>query len=54
MVQLEEEKYDINYVVSSKDSEVWHLKGIISIVSQCRRIQINEMSIAVNDLRGKL
>jgi len=35
MVQLEEEKYDINYVVSSKDSE------------------INEMSIAVNDLRGK-
>jgi LysM repeat protein len=35
MVQLEEEKYDINCVVSNKDSE------------------INEMSIAVNDLRGK-
>jgi len=35
MVQLEEEKYEINCVVSNKDSE------------------INEMSIAVNDLRGK-
>jgi len=35
MVKLEEEKYEINYVVSQKDSE------------------INEMSIAVNDLRGK-
>lgn len=35
MVKLEEEKYDINFVVSGKDSE------------------INEMSIAVNDLRGK-
>jgi hypothetical protein len=35
MVKLEEEKYDINYMVSSKDSE------------------INELSIAVNDLRGK-
>lgn len=35
MVQLEEEKYDINYQVSQKDSE------------------INELTIAVNDLRGK-
>jgi len=35
MVKLEEEKYDINYVVSQKDSE------------------INELSISVNDLRGK-
>jgi len=35
MVKLEEEKFDINFVVSQKDSE------------------INEMSIAVNDLRGK-
>lgn len=35
MVKLEEEKYDINYHVSSKDSD------------------INELSIAVNDLRGK-
>jgi len=35
MVKLEEEKYDINYNVSSKDSD------------------INELSIAVNDLRGK-
>lgn len=35
MVKLEEEKYDINYQVSTKDSE------------------INELSIAVNDLRGK-
>jgi len=35
MVQLEEEKYDINVLVSEKDS------------------QINELTIAVNDLRGK-
>jgi len=35
MIKLEEEKYDINFVVSQKDSE------------------INELSIAVNDLRGK-
>jgi hypothetical protein len=35
MVQLEEEKYDINYQVSQKDAE------------------INELTIAVNDLRGK-
>jgi hypothetical protein len=35
MVKLEEEKFDINYVVSTKDAD------------------INEMSIAVNDLRGK-
>jgi len=35
MVQLEDEKYEINYVVSQKDGE------------------INEMSISVNDLRGK-
>ena len=35
MVKLEEEKYDINYSVSTKDAE------------------INELSIAVNDLRGK-
>jgi len=35
MVQLEDEKYDINMVVSTKDSE------------------INELTIAVNDLRGK-
>uniref|UniRef100_A0A915DGH2 Troponin I n=1 Tax=Ditylenchus dipsaci TaxID=166011 RepID=A0A915DGH2_9BILA len=35
MVKLEEEKYDINYQVSTKDSD------------------INELSIAVNDLRGK-
>ncbi|KAI6185175.1 Troponin [Aphelenchoides fujianensis] len=35
MVQLEEEKYDINVLVSEKDA------------------QINELTIAVNDLRGK-
>jgi len=35
MVALEEEKYDINFLVSQKDSE------------------INELTIAVNDLRGK-
>jgi len=35
MVQLEEEKYDVNLLVSQKDSE------------------INELTIAVNDLRGK-
>lgn len=35
MVKLEEEKYDVNYEVSTKDGD------------------INEMSIAVNDLRGK-
>jgi hypothetical protein len=35
MIALEEEKYDINFVVSQKDSE------------------INELTIAVNDLRGK-
>nr|CAD2171253.1 unnamed protein product [Meloidogyne enterolobii] len=35
MLQLEEEKYDINFAVSQKDSE------------------INEMTINVNDLRGK-
>jgi len=35
MVQLEEEKFEINSVVSQKDSE------------------INELTIAVNDLRGK-
>ncbi|CAD5214182.1 unnamed protein product [Bursaphelenchus xylophilus] len=35
MVQLEEEKYDINALVSEKDA------------------QINELTIAVNDLRGK-
>jgi len=35
MVQLEDEKYDINFVVSQKDSD------------------INELTIAVNDLRGK-
>jgi hypothetical protein len=35
MIKLEEEKYDINFVVSQKDAE------------------INELSIAVNDLRGK-
>jgi len=35
MVQLEEEKYDINQLVMAKDSE------------------INELTIAVNDLRGK-
>jgi len=35
MVQLEEEKYDINQAVMSKDAE------------------INELTIAVNDLRGK-
>jgi hypothetical protein len=35
MLQLEEEKYDINFQVSQKDSE------------------INEMTINVNDLRGK-
>jgi len=35
MVQLEEEKYDINQMVMGKDSE------------------INELTIAVNDLRGK-
>ena len=36
MVALEEEKYDINALVSEKDA------------------QINELTIAVNDLRGKL
>lgn len=35
MVQLEEEKYDINQLVMAKDAE------------------INELTIAVNDLRGK-
>lgn len=35
MLQLEEEKYDINFAVSQKDAE------------------INEMTINVNDLRGK-
>ncbi|KAI1706816.1 troponin domain-containing protein [Ditylenchus destructor] len=35
MVKLEEEKFDVNFMVSSKDAE------------------INELSIAVNDLRGK-
>jgi hypothetical protein len=35
MIKLEEEKYDINFQVSQKDSE------------------INELTIAVNDLRGK-
>ena len=36
MLKLEEEKYDINFQVAQKDSE------------------INEMTINVNDLRGKL
>jgi len=35
MIKLEEEKFDINYAVASKDAD------------------LNELSIAVNDLRGK-